>query len=118
MRGLAGGRGPGEDTAKDDDVRRLLLLALGTTGALDLGEYANEGGSDDEYPVGRYHVAGLVTTGGVRLVWEFNILWGEMILLDGAITCLWQMVEARPCDVFVDKLAGEATITKISKQML
>lgn len=34
---------------------------------LDLGVDANEGGSDDEYPVGRYHVAELVAGDEVRL---------------------------------------------------
>lgn len=67
MRGLADGRRLGEDSASDDTVRRLLLLALGPTGVLDLGVDANDGGSDDEYPVGRYHVAELVAGDEVRL---------------------------------------------------
>lgn len=118
MRGLADGCCPGEDTAKDDDARRLWLLALGPTGVLDLDGDANEAGGDDEYPVGRYHFAGLVAAKGGRLIWEFDARWVGIVVLGDAMAWLWYKAEATLFEAFVGRAAGAAAITKSSKQML
>lgn len=93
----------GVDTAKGDDVRRLLLLVLCPTGVVDLGEDAKVAGSDDEYPVGRYHVVESLATDVALLAWEPNISWTGSLASDSMAARLLYKEAAVPFEA----LAGD-----------